>query len=68
VAGVVFVVGAERVSSQAARRAIEQLEDVDSRIIGAVLSRADLDRHKYYYAPYYDRKYGHYHQQVASSL
>lgn len=67
VSGVLFVVGAEMVSVHAARRSLEQLEDVDSRIIGVVLSRADLDRHAYYYAPYYDRKYGQYYESVASS-
>jgi succinoglycan biosynthesis transport protein ExoP len=66
VSGVVFVVGAEMTSTAAARRAIEQLEAVGSRLLGVVLSRADIDRHGYYYAPYYDRKYGQYYERVAT--
>lgn len=67
--GVLFVVGAERVGHPAARRAIEQLDAVGAHIIGAVLSRADLERNGYYYryAGYYDRKYDQYYTRSSSA-
>src|SRR5207244_4040306 len=59
--GVLFVVGAERVTRPAARRAIEQLEAAQARFAGAVLSRVDLQRHAYYYSHYYRHKYADYY-------
>ena len=58
--GVVFVVGAERVSRQVARRALEQLGNVDARIIGGILTRVNVDRHRYYYSKYYHPRYSEY--------
>ncbi|HVZ23991.1 MAG TPA: polysaccharide biosynthesis tyrosine autokinase [Vicinamibacterales bacterium] len=58
--GIIFVVGAERVSRQIARRALEQLSNVNARVIGGVLTRVRLDRHRYYYAKYYHPRYGEY--------
>jgi Mrp family chromosome partitioning ATPase len=58
--GVIFVVGSERVSRQIAKRALEQLANVDARVIGGVLTRVKLDRHRYYYAKYYHPRYGQY--------
>jgi succinoglycan biosynthesis transport protein ExoP len=58
--GVIFVAGAERVSRQVARRALEQLSNVEARLIGGVLTRVRLDRHRYYYAKYYHPRYGEY--------
>jgi capsular exopolysaccharide synthesis family protein len=58
--GVVFVVGAERVSRQVARRALEQLGNVNARLIGGILTRMDIDRHRYYYSKYYHPRYGEY--------
>ena len=58
--GLIFVAGAERVSRQVARRALEQLSHVDARVIGGVLTRVRLDRHRYYYAKYYHPRYGEY--------
>jgi capsular exopolysaccharide synthesis family protein len=58
--GIIFVAGAERVSRQVARRALEQLANVEARVIGGVLTRVRLDRHRYYYAKYYHPRYGEY--------
>ena len=51
--GVVFVVGADMTSRHAARRAVDRLEGTQARFFGAVLSRADLEHHPYYYSQYY---------------
>jgi succinoglycan biosynthesis transport protein ExoP len=58
--GVLFVVGAERTSRSVVRRALEQLGNVDARVIGGVLSRVDIERHRYYYSKYYHPRYGEY--------
>jgi succinoglycan biosynthesis transport protein ExoP len=59
--GVLFVVGAERVSRHIARRALEQLTAVNARVAGGILTRVDLDRHAYYYSMYYQQKYSDYY-------
>jgi succinoglycan biosynthesis transport protein ExoP len=59
--GVLFVVGAEMTSRQAAARALEQLEHAKARPIGAVLNRVDLERNAYYYSQYYRREYAAYY-------
>ncbi len=63
--GVVLVVGAEMASRQAAALAVERLQAVNGRIVGAVLNRVDVDRHRYYYAPHY-RSDGYYLRTNAS--
>jgi succinoglycan biosynthesis transport protein ExoP len=63
--GVLFVVGAERVSRHIARRALEQLAAVNARVAGGILTRVDLDRHSYYYSMYYQRKYSDYYVTTA---
>ena len=65
--GIVFVIGAEMTSRQAARAAIDQLEKSRPGFIGAVLNRVDLDRNGYYYSNYYRREYGQYYHQAARS-
>jgi capsular exopolysaccharide synthesis family protein len=55
--GVVFVVGAEMTSRRHAAIAIEQLAQAKSRFIGAVLNRANVQRHGYYYSTYYRKDY-----------
>jgi capsular exopolysaccharide synthesis family protein len=65
--GIVFVVGAEMTSRQAARAAVEQLEKSRPGFIGAVLNRVDLENNGYYYAKYYRREYGQYYHQAARS-
>jgi capsular exopolysaccharide synthesis family protein len=70
VSGVLFVVGAERADRHAARRALDQLETAGATVVGGVLSRVPLDRHKYYYGTYYHAyhaKYGDYYSEPASA-
>ena len=63
--GVMFVVGAEMTSRHAAKRALDQLEQVQARFVGAVLNRVDLDRNPYYYSQYYRREYAQYYVKSA---
>ena len=63
--GVVFVVGSEMTSRQAARAAVEQLEQGRVHFVGAILNRVDLERNSYYYSNYYRHEYGSYHQKQA---
>jgi capsular exopolysaccharide synthesis family protein len=65
--GIVFVIGAEMTSRQAARAALEQLDKSRPGFIGAVLNRVDLERNGYYYSNYYRREYGQYYHQAARS-
>ena len=68
VSGVLFVVGAERANRDAARRALDLLEMAGATVVGGVLSRVPLDRHKYYYGTYYqayNAKYGDYYDEPA---
>jgi Mrp family chromosome partitioning ATPase len=55
--GVVFVVGAEMTPHRDAALAVDQLNAARARFIGAVLNRVDVQRHAYYYAPYYRKDY-----------
>ncbi len=55
--GVLFVVGAEMTSRRHAAVAIEQLTAAKAHFIGAVLNRANVQRHGYYYATYYRKDY-----------
>jgi succinoglycan biosynthesis transport protein ExoP len=64
--GVVFVIGAEMVSRQAAATALEQLDNAHAKLIGAILNRVDLDRHSYYYSQYYRKEYAEYYVRPAS--
>jgi capsular exopolysaccharide synthesis family protein len=64
--GVIFVVGAEQTTRQAARAAIDQLHAVKAHIIGGVLNRASLDRNPYYYSHYYRKEYVQYYTQSTS--
>jgi capsular exopolysaccharide synthesis family protein len=65
--GVVFVVGAEMTSRQAARTAIEQLQNGRPRFFGAVLNRVELERNAYYYSGYYRREYALYYQAATAA-
>jgi capsular exopolysaccharide synthesis family protein len=62
--GVVFVVGADQTSRQTAKTAVEQLQSVGARIIGAVLNRADVQRNPYYYSAYYRKEYSRYYAKA----
>jgi capsular exopolysaccharide synthesis family protein len=65
IAGVVFVVGADMTSRNAARHAVEQLDHARATFLGAVLNRVDLKHDAYYYSRYYRREYSdHYHKSA----
>jgi capsular exopolysaccharide synthesis family protein len=59
--GVVFVVGSDKTSRQAARAAVEQLVSANAHIVGSVLNKVDLIKHPYYYAAYYRKEYARYY-------
>ncbi len=63
VGSVLFVVGAEMASRRAAGAALDQLEASGARLAGAVLNRADVHNHSYYYSQYYRREYANYYQR-----
>jgi capsular exopolysaccharide synthesis family protein len=65
--GVLFVIGSEMTPRQTAATAIEQLRGANARFIGAVLNRANITRHAYYYAPYYRKEYAKYYQRSGTS-
>jgi capsular exopolysaccharide synthesis family protein len=62
--GVVFVVGADQTSRSTAKTAVEQLQAVQARVIGAVLNRADVQRNPYYYSAYYRKEYSRYYAKA----
>ena len=65
VSGVVFVVGADRVGRQDARRAVDQLAKAGGHLVGGVLSRVSLERNRHYYSSYsvaYGQKYSDYYR------
>jgi capsular exopolysaccharide synthesis family protein len=66
--GVLFVVGADMTTRQAAQRAVEQLDRSKAKFVGVVLNRVDLKHNSYYYAPYYRSQYGDYYQSAAPQL
>jgi len=59
--GVLFVVGAEMTSRHAAKRALDHLDYVQARFVGAVLNRVDLEHNAYYYSHYYRQEYTQYY-------
>jgi len=63
VGSVLFVVGSEMTARQAAMAAVEQLRAANVRFVGAVLNRVNVERHGYYYAPYYRKSYAKYYQR-----
>ena len=65
VTGVVFVIRADATSRHAARRALDQLEQVGAKFVGGVLNRVDLRRNAYYYSQYYRREYAQYYTQAS---
>lgn len=60
--GVVFVIGAEMTSRPGARAALDQLASAKARLVGVVLNRVNVQRHSYYYAPYYRKDYTQYYR------
>ncbi len=65
--GAVFVVGAEMTSRHAAKRAIDQLDQVGVKFVGAVLNRVDLQHNAYYYSQYYRREYTTYYEKAPTA-
>ncbi len=61
--GVIFVVGSEMTPRQNAVAAVEQLRGANAKFIGAVLNRVDIQKHAYYYSPYFRKEYGKYYQR-----
>lgn len=59
--GVVFVVGADQTTRNAARDAVEQLKSANAHVIGSVLNKADVHRHSHYYGSYYRKDYAKYY-------
>jgi len=64
VTGVLFVIGAEMTDRRAADAAVNQLTQVNARVVGGVLNRVDLVRNSYYYSQYYRREYAKYYQRA----
>lgn len=64
--GVVFVVGAEMTSRRNALAAVEQLQQARAKFIGAVLNRVNLERHSYYYSPYYRKDYSRAYERTTT--
>jgi capsular exopolysaccharide synthesis family protein len=63
--GVMFVVGAEMTPRRNAMAAVEQLTAARARFIGAVLNRVNIEKHSYYYAPYYRKDYSRAYERTA---
>jgi capsular exopolysaccharide synthesis family protein len=57
VSGVVFIIGSEMTQRRLVERAVETLQASRPHILGAVLSRVDIARNKFYYSRYYGYKY-----------
>jgi capsular exopolysaccharide synthesis family protein len=53
--GILFVVGAEMVSSREVSVALDRLGVAGTKVVGAVLNQVELDRHSYYYSTHYRR-------------
>ena len=64
--GVLFVIGSEMTPRQSAAAAIEQLRSANATFVGAVLNRVNIQRHSYYYSPYYRKEYAKYYQRSGS--
>jgi len=60
--GVIFVIGAEQTTRQAAVSAMEQLHAARANVLGAVLNRVDVGSNRYYYTHYYKRTYAGYYR------
>jgi capsular exopolysaccharide synthesis family protein len=60
VSGVLLVISADRTVKIAARGALDRLESAGAVLIGGVLNRADLERDRHAYEPYYSGAYADY--------
>ncbi|MGE3520910.1 MAG: polysaccharide biosynthesis tyrosine autokinase, partial [Vicinamibacterales bacterium] len=59
--GVIFVVATAQTARSNATAALEQLAHARARVLGAVLNKAQVGKHPYYYARYYRKQYSVYH-------
>ena len=57
IGSVLLVVGAGSTPRKAGAEALERLTQSNANVVGCVLNKADVDRHPYYYSPYYRRTY-----------
>ena len=62
-----FVVGTRTTSWRSAADAVAKLRQADIKVLGAVLNKADLERHAYYYSRYYGREYSRYYDRSPAS-
>jgi capsular exopolysaccharide synthesis family protein len=62
--GVILVIKAGATGRNILKRGKRQLEDVQAKIIGAVLNQVDQSKSTYYYSPYY---YAHYYGEEKES-
>jgi Mrp family chromosome partitioning ATPase len=58
--GIILVVGAGATSRDGVVRAVEQLKEVNARILGSVLNNLNVEKERYYYSRYYYYNYGKY--------
>jgi capsular exopolysaccharide synthesis family protein len=60
---VLMVIGADRTGLRSARAALDQMSGPETRILGVVLNRVNVQEHPYYHYPYYQKEhqayYGH---------
>jgi capsular exopolysaccharide synthesis family protein len=67
VEGVVLVVGAEVATKPSVLRAIEQVQGVGGKVLGAVLNKVNLERNSFYYSQYYGEYYKSYYAEGAAA-
>ena len=67
VRSVLFVVGSEATSRRVASDALEKAGEAGADVLGAVLNKAKLERHPYYYSRYYRREYSRYYRASATA-
>ena len=65
--GVLLVVACGRTSRDVGRAAVERLDAVGAKIVGALLNRVALDRRTDSYLPYYHRSYDTYYSPEAAA-
>ena len=58
--GIILVAGAGATSRDGVVRTVEQLKEVDARIIGSVINNLNVEKERYYYSRYYYYNYGKY--------
>lgn len=59
--GVMFVVGSHMTRRDAAQTALDELEAVQARFVGAVLNHVDVDKQRFYHSRFYNPEYQQYY-------